>query len=270
MSLQPLSDLPLPPELALDEAPFDVDELENYDEDRDVPADHPARSWRIEDDGAAEWAMRNLVARRQTIDELARRRDDWMARIDAWFAQASKGPARSAVFFEGALGDYQRRRREADEEAKSLVLPSGRITSTGTGGKATVENEEEVLTWVREHGWWDDVVKDEPHVRIGDLRKRVRVVEIFEGVDLHCTLSCGHVGVTHRSADNWPADPPASLPCGLCDPDPIDESAPYRDVTDVEVEEIRKPTAIASDLGYPIPGLAVEPAGFNVAVKPDA
>lgn len=280
MALHPISE-PIPPDLALDEAPFSGEELDEYlaaQEDGESPSHHERfHSWRIDDDGAAEWAMRNLVERRHRIDELARRRDDWMEKIDHWFRQASREDQRSAEFFEGALADYMRRRREADADTKSIPLPSGRLTSTGTGGKPTVADNDTVVAWIRGHVDLDEyraIVKDEPTVRIRDLRKRLRVDRQQVGVEIDATLACDH-----RIVEVWRFDehdgeefaaPPSTMPCPECPEDPLDGTPPIVKVSVVGTAPAFEEVVLHDDLDLPVPGLAVEPAGFNVDVKPDA
>lgn len=261
-----LSEHPLPPDLALDVVPFDDDALDEYLAAGDTAEDlaPTVAAWRIDDDGAAEWAMRNLVARRRRIDDLARRRDEWMEKIAHWFEQASAGDSRSAAFFEGALADYLRRLREEDEDRKSLVLPSGRITSTGTGGKATVVDVDAVVAWIQKNlpERYDALVKDEPTVRLADFRKATKIVERANEVVV-LVLDCEH---RVDAGENPGAE---TVDCVECGPDPIDETLPTRKVVAVETRLDVERVVISADLGYPIPGVEIEPAGFSVSVKPD-
>jgi hypothetical protein len=277
-AIRPLSE-PLPPDLALDEAPFDVKAFEQLpDPVDDTPADAEIREraerWRIQDDDGAEWSMRHLVVYQQAVDDLARQRDDWMQRIDAWFSQASRGPLRSVEHFEALLSDYMRRLRLADEDVKSRPLPSGRLTSTGTGGKAAVADNDAVVAWIEENlvGEYDELVKDEPTVRIGELRKRVSVEKRQIGMEIDATLLCGHQIVEvwrfeDHTGEEW-SHPPASMLCEECPEDLVDGTQPIVKVSVVGTAPAFEHVVIDAE-GNQVPGLVVEPAGFNVTVKPD-
>lgn len=173
---------PMPPELALDEAPLSDEVLDRLDaafgqaeqdgigldqwaalyrgadpiEDPDAPAaahlvPDEARGWSISDDGAAEWAMRHVAQIDTELGELTERRDEWQRRIDHWFAQRSGTLLRRRSFFAAHLIAYGAARREANPKAaKTLSLPSGRITSSDRAATVRVVSDDVLAEWLRE------------------------------------------------------------------------------------------------------------------------
>lgn len=145
----------LPPELAIGEQPFADDMLDlaigagDGAEVPDFPVLEEISRWQVDDDETAEWALRKL---RATADELDRRRlqkEAWQERIEEWWRRASKPLQARRDFFEGALRDYMRRRREADPQVKSVALPSGIIGSRASKAKLRVVDEEALISWAK-------------------------------------------------------------------------------------------------------------------------
>lgn len=180
---QPITDPgPMPPELAIEEAPLSDEVLARLDEafgaaDEDGagpaqwaalfagadPLENPdapaaahlipdeARGWSITDDSAAEWAMRHVAQIDTDVQALIARRDEWARRIDGWFDHGSGLLLRRRAFFVAHLIDYGARRRAADPKAaKTLTLPSGRITSRDVKPTVKVVDDEALAAWLRE------------------------------------------------------------------------------------------------------------------------
>lgn len=150
----------LPAELALDEEPFNDDELTSALASRCV--DHwpttiegepapdrfePIERWYVDGQDTAEWAMRKLAAIDAEQKALAAQRDAYVERITAWFDRRAAVLAPRRQFFEGHLCDYQDRRRAADPKAKTLVLPSGEVRSRAVPAKVKVENDALFVKW---------------------------------------------------------------------------------------------------------------------------
>lgn len=145
-------DLPIPADLDRPpEAPDDSAILSlalAHPEEADLhPGEVHAQRFAITDDGTAEWAMRKLAeVERQALANEARA-DAWAAKISRWLDSANGALQHSHAYFEGLLVDYARRRREADPRAKTLVLPSGKVTSRATGARALVTQPEQFVEW---------------------------------------------------------------------------------------------------------------------------
>lgn len=266
MAIRPLSD-PLPAELALDEAPFDVDEFEQLEPEQ-LTDEHPSRRWTITDDGAAEWAMRLLAAKQAEVDELAVKRDDWIDRIVAWFDHGAKGPQRTIAHFEALLERYAAERYEATKAA-TLSLPSGKVSSRKVGGAVDVVDAAAVVEWIRENlpDQVADLVKDEPTPKIQPLRKLLKVVEQEVGTSVDCSLECGHFVVIRLEVDDEPAALlDATTECVDCGLDPIDETYPLRKITEIDEQAVVERIVITEN-GERVPGVTVSDEGRSYTVK---
>lgn len=187
----PMED-PIPPELALDAEPLSERELDAVDQGEHAP-DSVLR-WQITDDGAAEWAMRKLADVQSQVAELEARRDGWMAKIAAWFDQATKPLSSRAEFFGAHLESYALRRREEDG-IKTVRLPSGSVSTRQPGPRVVVRDEAAFRAWALAH-------PDSPAVRIkvdlmrttqaaGEMKRTVRAVK--SGEDWRVVLDDGEV-----------------------------------------------------------------------------
>lgn len=201
------ADVPLPPELALDEEPFDDETLDNALESlasrmAEVPefreriesADNiaPVVRWRIESDEDAEWAMRKLALRERRLAEEERKAEDWRSRILAWFERATRRSRRSAEFFRGHLERYALERRQETGEA-TLWLPSGAVsTRASTKRKVRVGDDEAFRRWALEH-LGSPLVRVAPELVAAEADRRLQPVEVDDGQDLVLTLACEHV-----------------------------------------------------------------------------
>lgn len=236
----------MPPELAVEREPMTDADLESYfdlegtspgDGTNDAPeADLAAASfvsrWRIEDDEAAEWAMRKLAIATEDVTRLREQADEWGIRIARWFEQASRQPAKTASFMEERLEDYGIRIRLADPKVKTIPLPSGKIKTTGSEACAEVEDDEAAAEFLetlhrflaeqaaedpddplaelvdpeaeeRLHAWRQlldekgvelgDLVRRQAKVYVGPLRKLVTLGDYPTGqTQWTISLSCDH------------------------------------------------------------------------------
>ncbi len=138
--------------------------------------------------------MRHVAELDAELAVIAAQDAAWKAKIEDWRHRVSKHAAGRRRFFTAHLEDYQRRRREENPKAKTLALPSGKVTSTTTGGKAKVIDTDQVVAWFEEKfpAHASEVIKIEESVRLTEFRGVVRVVDrqigrAFEGV-LACVL----------------------------------------------------------------------------------
>ncbi len=143
---------PLPPELALDDEPFPVEQLDTALSIglHPGPVDAP---WQITDDGAAEWALRRLAEADAELHALSQRATDWSNRIRDWFEHRAKPLERRADFFRGRLHSYALDRREAGAGA-TLSLPSGKVSTLPGRVRVEVSDPEAFKVWAaanREH-----------------------------------------------------------------------------------------------------------------------
>lgn len=167
-------DLPIPADLALDEPPITDTDLDTYldvvDEGDDpdlfaAAVDDSGRprgpkfvhQWRIEDDSAAEWAMRRVAAFDAEVSSMAERADEWATRIRAWFENGTRPLARRRAFFVAHLERYATVRREQTGKA-TLNLPSGKVSTRSAGAAVVVADEAAVIAWAKAN--LDDVTRE--------------------------------------------------------------------------------------------------------------
>lgn len=252
------------------------------------PAELPERhrGWTVTDDGSAEWAMGRYARAQAKVAELAEQAEVWkdeahdrLARIRVWFDHRAERPRATMAFMEAHLARYALDLREADPKAKTLVLPSGAVTTTEVKPKAEVADEDRVVTWVC-HQWADDpevadlVAAPQPRkLYVQRLRDRTEVVEVIDHARLllasaelvewvryelaeadHGELpNAAFVGAEHQrcpqGGDGWPT--PA-------------------EATDLvaRVEVLASHLEVHGPDGLPVPGTHVEPGTIRVKVVP--
>lgn len=255
-------DAPLPHEL--EDARIEPDLLAAVlDEDRPVdPVEAQAvHGWTIEDDGAAEWAMRRVAALDAKLAHLAELRDGWASRIAQWFDRSAVRLGRERLFFAARLVAYQERRRLADKRAKTLTLPSGDVTSTATGGNLVIVDKAAVVAWAEALGGdaLDAIVKVTKEPLVSKMGPFVKMVDREAGSVVK--LECGHLAET----DLPPAQAGnAAVRCDVCPADPID-GPPLR-LPSAAVAATERIVVDAD--GARVPGVAIAPEGLDVKVRP--
>jgi phage host-nuclease inhibitor protein Gam len=248
----------LPPDLALDEPPLTDEEVERFISARveyeNAPADAllpPAPRWRIEDDGAAEWAMRKLARERQAFEDAHDQALAWCARIDKWWESTSAPLVRRIRWWEGHLEDYARRQREAGR--KTVSLPSGKVSTRPVPASVKVADEAQVLAGlpaeVRKL-----VVKES--VRLRELQAATAVART---ATVH--LACGH------SFEAVVLDPKELGPSVVCPSCGEQEGRGPEEHAVVGVD-LSAPIPVLKSNRKPIPGAIVEPERVSVTVKP--
>lgn len=150
--------------------------------------------WRIDGPGTAEWAMRHVAACDAELSDLEDQRDDWSSRISWWFTQAA-GPLRARRgFFEAHLERYALEVRDADPTRKTVLVPSGKVTTTGRGATVRIVDADAALEWAREN--CPEVIQTTDRVLVTDLRDWVHPVEVIDLARL--TFSDGEVVIWTR------------------------------------------------------------------------
>lgn len=271
----------IPPELAADEQPFTLEQLDRTlhviatyqqvapDEPHDDAGDDEVRRWSVTDMGSAEWAMSHLAAIAANQRALDEQRQAYMDRINRWHEQASKRLASRAQFFEGHLTEYAAQHRALDPKRnKTLALPSGVVKSTEAKPTATVVNEAEVITWARDHledEQLGEVVQTTEKVMLTPLRKLVEIAA--EQTGWMVTLECGHVHqvpmVSPVDGTEITAETLATMPCDECPADPID-GYPVR----ASLEVVPHTVPVVVHDGEPVPGTEVRPTTVTYKVVP--
>lgn len=263
--LNPFADDPLPPELAVDEEPLSEPAIDFHAGVGAEEAEPLRPRWDVADDDVAEWALRKLGNAQRAEAQLRTQRDAWTDRISHWFDQASRPHAQRAAFFEGALKDYLRRRREADPKLNSIPLPSGRVASKAEPAKVVVAHEATVLDWIEDvldREQRETVVRRE--VKVSELRKLVEIQREVLGTRYLLELECGHTQAWGTVLDETEApDLGDAIQCFPCTEETGLPAA--RTITTLETQEVVETTVVAR--GEPVPGVDVQPAGRSVWVS---
>lgn len=278
----------IPPELALDHEPFDVDTLDGWMLDTsltgeqlvqafadDNPDDYSPEvakvvAFSIGDDEVAEWAMSHVAAIDANVSMLVQQRDAYVARIERHHAAAVKRLAGRRAFLEAHLIGYASAFRARDPKRnKTLHLPSGVVKSTESRPVPEIapDGDDAVVAWAREHYTGerlDELVKVTTRPMVGEIKKETRVAPVLVG--WAATLSCGHTIVVAPATPDGEAnaEPKAGdeWACDDCT-DPIDGPTLH---PVAEVEKLEEVKVVATTTGAPVPGLQVRPGGVSFKV----
>ena len=121
--------------------------------------------FRVEDDGAAAWAMRKLRTIRSKQAENAQLYADELARLDLWLDEVNKPLDNDANYFESLLNDYAIRCRDNSEDGrKSLNLPTGKVTTRSGTAKWEVDSES-FMAWAKTNQPDLIRIKEEPNIQ---------------------------------------------------------------------------------------------------------
>lgn len=218
-----------------------------------------ARRWTVTDDGAAEWAMRHIVTANAELEKLREQADDWEARIHQWFTQRARPLQAKVAFMDAHLERYALARREADEKAKTLTLPSGKVRTTGSSPKVVIVvcadgTTPAAMEWARQHA--PEAIETTHRLLVSRLREHVwphRVV-----TDARVTTSCGCVT---NVRDDEGLDLPAVGAVTECVPC-------ARPAVVVVVEERAHRWVVVDAEGAHVPGVDVDPGAVTAKVVP--
>lgn len=148
------------------------------DQDIAEPAEH--LRWLVTDTGSAEWAMQRLVEARDAQDALERQRREWVAQIDAWYAEQVGPHQRTAAHFAALLERYALEQRRAGGKA-TVKLPSGTVKTTASRPKVEVTDKARFIEWVAANlseYEAEQVIAWDPRPRVGVIAERwLREVE---------------------------------------------------------------------------------------------
>lgn len=225
------------------------------------------RRWRIEDDNAAEWAMRVVASIDADLADLAEKADGWQQRIQHWFRQGRRPLLARRVLLEHHLKDYARRERERDPKRKTVKLPAGSVSSRAGSPQAKVVDEAQVIAWARANLTDDacaEVVKVVESVLVSKLREVVTVGDVVDAYDWEATLACSHVEEGYSLTIE---DVPDVAEIRVCDVCAVDPDAPTNQpVASVQVRE-RTRLAVLDGEGNEVPGAMAEPGATTFSVK---
>jgi len=88
-----------------------------------------AERFRVDGPETATWALRKLAAAEAEIDDAKTLAASEIARVEQWYDEVTRRPARDVEFFRGLLIDYMRSRHAEDPKCKTVKLPAGTLTA---------------------------------------------------------------------------------------------------------------------------------------------
>lgn len=108
--------------------------------------------WRIDGDRMAAWALRRIAEHQTEVDRLQQAAQADIDAVQAWLADATRGPKGSIAYLEAALIDY-RRRLETDNPKlpKTYKLPGGDLTRRAGRISFVVADEDALIDWAETH-----------------------------------------------------------------------------------------------------------------------
>lgn len=115
-------------------------------------ADHLAdgevdERWRIEDDDAANWALRKLAVLEDEQDRINTQAFAEIARINEWRTTRLAALTHHHDFFQARLTEYFRAIRHNNPDTKTYHLPAGTIASRATPGHIEILDEPALIAW---------------------------------------------------------------------------------------------------------------------------
>ena len=126
-------------------------ELEDFQLEDGTPEGFEERTFVINDEDGALWAMRKLAVSQRRIDTITRQAKDESLRIELWVDQAIRSDEVTVLYFTEVLSSYMLRLRALNGQ-KSLLLPDGEIKSRETPSRAVVEDLDVFLKWAKDSG----------------------------------------------------------------------------------------------------------------------
>jgi hypothetical protein len=150
--------------------------------------------WTVDSVSRAEHAMRRVAKADETLKALDEARQAFMAEVQAaydaavrpieeWWTAASRPLLASKAFFEEHLRRFALARRAEDDQAKSLIVPSGRVQTREGRQSVTVTDMDLLLRSVTDvlppELLETDIIKKE--VRKSELLKVCHIVEMADG-----------------------------------------------------------------------------------------
>jgi hypothetical protein len=162
----------LPAFLAVESEPFSVED------DLDVaglPVTDAAIAWCITSTGEAEWAAAKWAEADAAVSAAVAQADEWHERVGEWLDAVAASDVGRAAFFESALTDYARARRDQDPRAKTLTLPSATVKSRSVAARVVVADSDAALDWLRQNA--PEAVKVVESVSMSELRRLAKVHE---------------------------------------------------------------------------------------------
>ena len=128
----------------------------------DIVADEEKqRGFRINDDGAASWAMRKLAEINDQLLSNEQIHKQETERLNLWLTEVNKPLESKTLFFKSILEDYARRERN-EKDRKTISLPHGKVSTRPASDKWETDTAT-LLAFLKTNELTDLIkVKEEP------------------------------------------------------------------------------------------------------------
>lgn len=115
----------------------------------------------IADDDAANWALRKIQKIEREMMRIDEQAEAEIERINLWRKQNLVGLASDRAFFESKLTAFHRFLQAQGAAGKTYKLPAGELKSRAQQPKITIENQEQLIQWLKENDLGDLVTVKE-------------------------------------------------------------------------------------------------------------
>lgn len=151
-------------------------------------------AWSINDDNAANWALRRIKQIERSIAKRKEFVDREIASLKAWLEEENERDIRDIQFFTSHLEAYFRRLQNEGTlgKRKSYTLPNGTLQMRAAQPKFE-RDDSRLLEWAVATGD-DTLIKTKVEPAWGEIRKKLRVLD--NGVVVHAETGEVVPGVT--------------------------------------------------------------------------
>lgn len=137
--------------------------------------------FRIDNDGAADWALRKLAVIEKRMADADALADEEIQRVQEWLAQKRDEYERDRAWFDEQLEDYHRRVLEEDGKRKTIKLPAGTLHARKLPDNVEIADVDAFVAWAR--GEREDFIRTSYAVDKAALKQAVlKDGEAIDGV----------------------------------------------------------------------------------------
>jgi phage host-nuclease inhibitor protein Gam len=108
---------------------------------------HDEERFRVRDKASAEWALRKVAHRRKVLAEEEALYEAERHKLDAWIEERRERAEKDTQYLCDLLEEFHRAQLAEDPKAKTISLPSGKLTARKAPDKW--EFDEGFLAWAR-------------------------------------------------------------------------------------------------------------------------
>ena len=155
-----------------------LDELEGMDGAlwvQEETEDTPRPTWRITDDGCADWACRKIAEEKAELDRIRELAEAQIQKIEEKLAAAERRYENGTRFLTGKLAEYfETVPHKATKTKESYRLLSGTLTRK-FGGSQMKQDDAQLVQYLKDSGQLE-FIKTEEKPKWGDFKKRLEII----------------------------------------------------------------------------------------------